>query len=86
MDKKNLQTIDLNKEDTEEKLTKILCRQTDLSNSDALELLRKHNYSLKLALFDYNKIEVKKETRTINQERYKLIRQSLDGTFNQYAN
>ena len=86
MDKKNLQTIDLNKEDTEEKLTNILCRQTELSNSDALKLLRKHNYSLKLALFDYNNIEVKKETRTINQERYKLIRQSLDGTFNQYAN
>ena len=86
MDKKYLQTIDLNKEDTEEKLTNILCRQTDLSKSNALELLRKHNYSLKLALFDYNKIEVKKETRTINQERYKLIRQSLDGAFNQYAN
>ena len=86
MDKKDLQTIDLNKEDTEEKLTNILCRQTDLSKSDALGLLRKHNYSLKLALFDYNKIEVKKETRTINQERYKLIRQSLDGAFNQYAN
>ena len=86
MDKKDIQTIDLNKEDTEEKLTNILCRQTDLSKANALELLRKHNYSLKLALFDYNKIEVKKQPRTINQERYKLIRQSLDGTFNQYAN
>jgi N-acetylmuramic acid 6-phosphate (MurNAc-6-P) etherase len=87
MKKESIQTIELNKEDTEDKLTNILCRQTNLTKEQALELLKKHNYSLKLALFDHNNI-IKKTTSvsSINQERYKLIRQTLDGKFNNYAN
>ena len=87
MSNQNIPTINLNKEDTEEKLVGILCRQTELSKKDSLNLLRKHNYSLKLALFEYNNIQKKDDKiQSINQERYKLIRQTLDGKFNCYAN
>jgi len=83
---KEITTIDLNKEDTENKLSDILCRQTTLTKDEAINLLRKHNYSLKLSLFEYNKIDNNNSVKSINQERYKLIRQSLDGKFNNFKN
>tara|TARA_X000000950_G_C13673998_1_gene561119 strand:- start:458 stop:808 length:351 start_codon:yes stop_codon:yes gene_type:complete len=83
---KEITTIDLNKEDTENKLSDILCRQTTLTKEEAIDLLRKHNYSLKLSLFEYNKIDNKNSVKSINQERYKLIRQTLDGKFNNFKN
>ena len=83
---KEIKTIDLNKEDTENKLSDILCRQTTLTKEEAIDLLRKHNYSLKLSLFEYNKIDNKNSMKSINQERYKLIRQTLDGKFNNFKN
>lgn len=79
---KGVEPLQLNKDDTETKLSGILCRQTTLSKEEAIELLRKHNYSLKLALFEYNKIDTVKNEKTSNQERYKLIRESLDGKYN----
>ena len=39
---KEITTIDLNKEDTENKLSDILCRQTTLTKDEAINLLRKH--------------------------------------------
>ena len=83
---KEITTIDLNKEDTENKLSDILCRQTTLTKEEAIDLLRKHNYSLKLSLFEYNKIDNNNSVKSINQERYKLIRQTLDGKFNNFKN
>ena len=79
---KSIEPVQLNKDDTETKLSGILCRQTTLTKEEAVELLRKHNYSLKLALFEYNEIETVKIEKTSNQERYKLIRESLDGKYN----
>ena len=83
---KKIKTIDLNKEDTENKLSDILCRQTTLTKEEAIDLLRKHNYSLKLSLFEYNEIDNINYVKSINQERYKLIRQTLDGKFNNFKN
>ena len=83
---KEITTIDLNKEDTENKLSDILCRQTTLTKEEAIDLLRKHNYSLKLSLFEYNEIDNNNSVKSINQERYKLIRQTLDGKFNNFKN
>ena len=83
---KEITTIDLNKKDTENKLSDILCRQTTLTKEEAIDLLRKHNYSLKLSLFEYNKIDNNNSVKSINQERYKLIRRTLDGKFNNFKN
>jgi len=57
----------------------ILMRQTTMSSSVCIEMLKKNDNDIFKCLKEINNIEKKeKECNTSNQERYRLIRNLLD--------
>lgn len=76
------QRIRIKKEHLIKTLIPVILRQTDYTEEIARNKLEEHNYDLKQILYEWMDIPLKKDDvicETSNQERYRLIRNVLDG-------
>ena len=63
------------------KLTPVVLRQTDYTEDQARKKLEEHNFDLKALLYEWMGVDIIKEDdacKTGSQERYRLIRQTMD--------
>ena len=78
-----LQVIRIKKEQLIKTLVPVIMRQTNYTEEQAKEKIEEHNYELKKILYEWMNIPIKKQEltcNTSNQERYRLIRKTLDNT------
>ena len=71
----------ISKENLLKSLIPTVLRQTDYTEEQATEKLESHNFDLKALLYEYMGIPLKKDEKpcaTSNQERYRLIRNTMD--------
>ena len=64
------------------KLTPVVLRQTDYTEDQARKKLEEHNFDLKALLYEWMGVPIEKKEQvceTSNQERYRLMRQTMDG-------
>jgi len=72
--------LKISKEELEDKLSNVIMRQTYYTKEKAIEELQKNNYSVKLVLMQaYNIEPTLHKNKTSNQERFRLMRNILDG-------
>ena len=74
--------IRIKKEQLIKTLVPVVMRQTDYTEEVATEKLEEHSYDLKKVLYEWMGVPIEKDEKpceTSNQERYRLIRNTLDG-------
>ena len=74
--------IRIKKEQLVKTLIPVVMRQTDYTEEMAEAKLEEHNFDLKKVLYEWMGVPIKKDDKpceTSNQERYRLIRNTLDG-------
>ena len=74
--------IRIKKEQLIKTLVPVVMRQTDYTEEVAAEKLEEHGYDLKKVLYEWMGVPIEKDEKpceTSNQERYRLIRNTLDG-------
>jgi len=77
----NQQTLRIDKEILLKNLVPVVLRQTDYSEEEAKNKLIEHMFDLKKVLYEWMGVDMKKPEEKCNtgsQERYRVIRQTLD--------
>ena len=72
----------ISKEQLLNTLVPMVMRQTDYSADTAEAKLTEHNFDLKKVLYEWMDVPIEKKEQvceTSNQERYRLMRQTMDG-------
>ena len=83
------QMLRINKETLLQKLVPVVLRQTDYTEEEASSKLEEHKYDLKKVLYEWMGVEIKKEElscSTGSQERYRVIRQTMDEAGKKFRN
>lgn len=81
VDNQPTQTLRITKETLLNNLIPVVLRQTDYTEEEAKNKLEEHNFDLKKVLYEWMGVEIKKEEvqcSTGSQERYRVIRQTMD--------
>ena len=74
--------IRVSQEELEDKLSNVIIRQTNYTKKEAIEELKKNNYSVKRVLLDYYEIDIKQpdKKKSTSQQRFSNIRKILQNT------
>ena len=74
--------IRVSQEELEDKLSNVIVRQTNYTKEEAIEQLKKNNYSVKNVLLAYYQINIKPpiENKSTSQQRFSNIRKILQNT------
>ena len=74
--------IRVSQEELEDKLSNVIIRQTNYTKEEAIEELKKKNYSVKRELLDYYEIDIRQsdKKKSTSQQRFSNIRKILQNT------